>query len=364
MKPELVFPVVLASYSEDKIARELLNNDSMIKIAGPGDFLRNVLKWLRFRRGTSVMPPSARSTAAPKAAPKAAPTAAQKNLPDIKPTDVPGAAKVEQSAERGLNVLKEIIQTNKLDIGEVEKALPLVSEFVENEKNIVKLPRSPQYKKQLVELLKRQSELSSKLQDIGFTSDNLKKIKSLDPDELKQVVAKGIQEAKTDQAAKTNQPADTAQLANAAQATKTDQPLDTTQNSNKESTWISDLINSLIIGGSVLGSGHQISQSLTKGENTNRQILRGLEQNARGPSASLTAPTDQRTESDQGDGPPKQQIPPLLAAGLGALLIGGLAQRRYGNEEGRYDSLGDSLLPMLAGGLVGYGGAEAINRYV
>lgn len=391
MKPELVFPLIVASYSEDKIAMELLNNDSMIKTAWKlgniGKFFsgskakqmqRTPLLWseeLKGEAGRSIDDWLARNK----------PRSSIQTKTNVSSPASPGnprAAKSKQfavaihalvkdlDAAGDLNALNEILRINNLDTEDVKKALPLVKKFMDNNTNINNLRRNPRFKKRVAELNKEQTEIINKLQAMGFNSDDLNEIKNLPLDKLEQVInkinnlndvtSKG-QAAGNNQAGGSQNTPDANQAAGNNQAAGTNQA--STTDKNEGSNRLIDLINSLVVGGSIFGAGHQIAQSLQKDENTRKEILVNNALTARGQAAGLTAPTDQRTEADQGDGPPKQQIPPLLAAGLGALLIGGLAQRRYGNEEGRYDSLGDSLLPMLAGGLVGYGGAEAINRY-
>ena len=495
MKPELVFPLILASYYEDKIARELLHNDSMIKTAGPGDFLRNVLKW--FRREPSGMPPSTRSTAAPAAAPAAASGPAEVAIPkrSVSSTSNQGRQPIPVSpnrttadkitdvildltrnpeAARDSNKLKEILQTNNLNIRKVERALPLIQELAHTEnamndlkdrarKKLAKFldrkteinhelqalginPKAARDSNKLKEILQtnklgteeskkvlslaqeleritksiddihsqvteqttklnnRQVEIGYKLTDMGLSFESIAALRTLDPDRLNPVLkslsdvakadnpadvvqaanaaqlanadnpAKAAQPAKADnpadvvqaanaaQLANNAQPADTAQPANAVQATGANQTAETTDKSEGSS-----ILSKIITAGGLTGAGALAyamnSANREEQRRKNEELLPGFEASSgQQKPIGLNRPRPRSPQTGE-NSVPKTEINPLLAAGLGALLVGGLAQHSFGNDEGRYPSLGPALFPMLAGGLLGYGGAEAINRY-
>jgi hypothetical protein len=277
------------------------------------------------------------------------------------------------------------LKDQNLDIDTVERLLNLVKNHNEVTawRSIVNktlfMPENANnihWKRLLRAVSKNQAEIAKESQALGIKPEALQEFTNLDEDSVNSLLQK-VKEAKAkigstgaSTSASENTPtpnqtagAKTSGPQTTTQEVKPDQLLNTTQNSNKSSNRLIDVINSLVIGGSVYGAGHQIAQSLQENAHARNQLLANLAALNSGQAAGLATPKDQKTELDSGGTPPKQQIPPLLAAGLGALLLGGLAQRRYGNDEGQYNSLNEALLPMLAGGLVGYGGAEAINRY-
>jgi hypothetical protein len=432
MKPELVFPLILASYSEDKIARELLNNDSIIKTAGWFDFLLRPLslrairfgRWLnpdKRRRGSTreskgeskggpqppsgleqvtgppsgAGHPSGGSGASASVTSNPTPTAAAPRDKGEQLVDVLQSLANKSDAARDPNAIKEILQTNKLDAGEFKQALPLLQEYIDKRNRIESIRGEPLLQNRVNELIQEQTEISNKLQAMGVNPNTLEKIKTIPPNKLGQVltdlnaVMNIVQPAEAakpadaaTQAAEAAKPADAAtQAAEAAkpadaatQAAEAAKPADAVPSTDtnqaaetKDKNKGSSLLSKIVTAGGLVGTGTLAYNMLSSAEEEKKRerdkSLNYLAETAGNPQKKppgLNRPG--QTQNKQEPPAPKTEINPLLAAGLGALLLGGLAQRRYGNNEGQYNSLNEALLPMLAGGLIGYGGAEAINN--
>jgi hypothetical protein len=442
MKPELVFPLILASYSEDKIARELLNNDSIIKTAGWLDFLRRPLslgairfgRWLspNKRRGGSTRESTGKSKGGPKPPSESeqvtgppsgaghpsvgsgilvATTNGQERSPSSSPPAAIFRDKGEQivdvlhriannpDAIKDPNALKEILQANNLTMEEMKKVLPSLLKIDDIHRTISDV-HGP------TDVLIKETNILNELKAMGINPNALEKFRTINPDKLGKALYKlddvisgaqavstaanqAVDAAKPADAANqavdaakpadaANQAVDAAKPADAAnQAVDAAKPADaanqavdanqTAKTEDKDKSKGSSLLRNIMLYGSAGGSGalmyHILSSMEDEKKRENENTLNytaAAAGNLQNKPPGLNRP--RQRQDNQGPPVPKTEINPLLAAGLGALLVGGLAQRNFGNEEGHYPSLGPALLPMLAGGLIGYGGAEAINN--